>query len=139
MTKERESVVGPERRELSILAVEDDHATREFLRKFINRKFPENPLYLAENGNKGIELFKVHSPGIVITDVIMPEMDGVEMSNAIKMLQSDVKLIVLTGYGSSSYHEIFGKIGVSAFLTKPINLEILSATIQQCLDEMKTE
>jgi len=131
--------VGSEWCELSILAVEDDKATRKFLRKLINKKFPGIPLYLAENGNKGIELFKVHSPGIVVTDIIMPEMDGTEMSSAIKMLQSDTKIIVLTGYGSESDHEIFGTIGVSAFMTKPINMEKLCTAIQQCLDEMKIE
>jgi len=139
VTRVRVAVVRSEWCELSILAVEDDKATLEFLRILINKKFPGIPLYLAENGNKGIELFKAHFPGIVVTDIIMPEMDGTEMSSAIKTLQPDTKIIVLTGYSSPSYHEILGKIGVSAFLTKPIHMENLSAAIQQCLDEMKIE
>ena len=131
------SIVEPERRRISILAVEDDKATREFLEVIINRKFPDVQIYFAENGNRGIELFKACTPEIVITDIIMPEMDGDEMSSTIKTIKSDIKLIVVTGYDSSSYHEKFNKIGVNAFITKPIEMAKLCAAVARCVDEIK--
>src|ERR1044072_90292 len=79
--------VKPERCGISILAVEDDKATREVLGMFINRKYPDILLYVAEDGISGIELFKAHFPEIVITDIVMPEMDGVGMSSKIKKIK----------------------------------------------------
>jgi YesN/AraC family two-component response regulator len=129
--------VKPERHGISILVVEDDKTTREFLGIIVNRKFPNLQLYFAENGNRGIELFKAYNPEIVITDIVMPEMDGAKMSSAIKTIKSDIKLIVVSGYDSKSYHEQFSEIGVNAFLTKPIDLQKLCAAIENCIDEIK--
>ncbi|HXE97145.1 MAG TPA: response regulator [Dongiaceae bacterium] len=126
----------PERHKISILAVEDDETVRRMLGIIINRKFPDNPLYFAENGNEGIELFKAHNPEIVITDIIMPEMDGVEMASTIKTIRSDIKLIVITGYNNAYYHEKFRNIGANAFLSKPIDIKKLFAAIEMCFAEI---
>jgi len=131
--------VEPEQRRISILAVEDDKTIREMLGIIIDRKFPDNPLYFAENGNKGIELFKAYNPEIVITDIIMPEMDGVEMAGIIKTIKSDIKLIVITGYDNAYYHEKFSNIGASAFLTKPIDFKKLFTAIEMCIAEIKID
>jgi two-component system cell cycle response regulator len=130
--------VGYKRHEISILAVEDDETIRTLLEAIIKRKFPEIPLYVAENGKRGIELFKAYDPEIVITDIIMPEMDGVEMASMIKTMKSDIKLIVVTGYGSKKLHETMSNIGVSAFLTKPIELKGLFSEIDKCIAEIHT-
>ena len=126
-----------ERHGISILAVEDDKTIRDLLRIMINRKFPDTPLYFAENGNRGIELFKAYTPEIVITDIIMPEMDGIEMANTIKTIKPDIKLIVITGYVSTNCHEKFSTIGANAYLTKPINMKELLAEIEKCIAEIK--
>ena len=125
-----------ERHGISILAVEDDEAVRDMLGVMINRKFPDNPLYFAENGKIGIELFKAYNPEIVITDIIMPVMDGVEMASTIKTIESDIKLIVITGYDYAAYHEKFSKMGANAFITKPIDIKKLFAAIEVCIAEI---
>src|SRR5262249_31464206 len=96
---------------MSILAVEDDNTTREMLRLFLGKRFPYMPLYFAENGKKGVELFNEYTPEIVITDIVMPEMDGVEMAMAIKALKSDTMFIVISGYNTPVYHEKFSNLG----------------------------
>jgi YesN/AraC family two-component response regulator len=132
------SILEPERQGISILAVEDDKTIRDLLGIIINRKFPDTPLYFAENGNRGIELFKAYTPGIVITDIIMPEMDGIEMASTIKTIKSDIKLIVITGYVDTNYHDKFSKLGADAFLTKPIDIKKLLAEIEKCIAEIKS-
>lgn len=131
------SIVEHERQGISILAVEDDKTTREMLGAIINRKFPDIPVYYAENGKRGLEVFKAYTPEIVITDIIMPEMDGVEMSKTIKMMKSDLKLIVITGYLTQSYLDQFSKIGSNAFLAKPMNINQLYSAIEKCISEIR--
>jgi YesN/AraC family two-component response regulator len=68
-----ESISNP-RPSISILIVEDDDLTREILAAMLGERLPEVPLYMAINGRTGLELFKTHTPNIVITDINMPEM-----------------------------------------------------------------
>jgi len=121
---------------VSILVVDDDGVTREVIGLMLSRKFPENTFYFADGGKKGVELFKKHAPAIVITDFQMPEMDGFEMAGAIKAIKAATMFIVLTAYGSTNYHEKFGKIGCHDFLSKPIEFDKLYAAIEKCIAEI---
>jgi YesN/AraC family two-component response regulator len=121
---------------VSLLVVDDDGVTREVIDLMLSRKFPENTIYFADGGKKGVELFKKHTPAIVVTDIQMPEMDGIEMAGAIKAIKADTKFIALTAYGSTNYHEKFVKIGCHDFLLKPIEFEKLYAAIEKCFAEI---
>ena len=89
---------------ISLLIVEDDKvASSTFLPHVIARKFPAVTIYVAENGKMGLELFKEHAPDIVITDINMPEMDGIQMAGEIKSIKADTKFIVLTAYSNKDY------------------------------------
>jgi len=121
---------------VSLLVVEDDSVTREVIGLMLSKKFPLNTVYSAEGGKRGVELFNEHLPAIVITDIQMPDMDGIEMSAAIKAIKADTKLIVLTAYGSTNYHEKFVKIGCHDFLSKPIEFDKLFTAIENCLAEI---
>lgn len=78
----------------------------------------------GENGRVGLELIKKYEPDLVITDIKMPEMDGLEM---ISKAKSEYKFesIILTSYGEFEYAKKAIEIGVSNYLLKPINEEIL--------------
>jgi YesN/AraC family two-component response regulator len=102
----------------------------------IPKKFPNVACYSAANGRAGVELFKKHAPVIVITDIQMPDMDGIEMAGEIKALKSDTKFIVVTAYGNSSYYEKFNKIGFHDFLLKPIEFVKLYDAIERCIAEI---
>lgn len=128
--------MGVELHRISILVVEDDKKVREMLEIVIKRKFSANPLYVADNGKSGLEIFKSSNPEIVITDINMPEMDGFEMASTIKTLNSAIKLIVITGYNNYSYREKFSNIGTSTFLAKPIDFKKLFAAIETGIAEL---
>lgn len=121
----------------SILIVEDDRVICEMLATVIQRKFCDATIYRAENGKIGVDLFKEHSPEIVITDINMPVMDGIEMAAAIKALQADAHFIVMTAYSDKAYFEKFSAIGFCAYLLKPIVLSTLFAAIEKCWDEIR--
>ncbi len=118
---------------VSILIVDDDRVTREMTGLMVSRKFPNNTVYIANGGKTGLEQFKKHTPGLVITDIQMPEMDGMEMADAIKKINPDTRFIVLTAYGNTYFNEMFGKIGSNDLLSKPIEFDRLFALIEKII------
>ena len=129
----------PLQHSVSILAVEDDTVTREVIGIMVARRFPGIAIYFAENGRVALELFKEHVPDIVITDINMPEMDGITMAGLMKPIKADTRFIVVTAYGTTSYFEKFRNIGFHDFLSKPIEFEKLFAAIEQCIAEIRQE
>jgi YesN/AraC family two-component response regulator len=116
----------------SLLFVEDDTMVSESICRILARRFPEAAVYKAENGLIGLELYKEHSPEIVITDVNMPVMDGIEMASKIRSLNAATKFIVLTGYSDKNYLERFSEIGFDDYMVKPVDFGKLFAAIEKC-------
>jgi two-component system sensor histidine kinase/response regulator len=124
------------RSELSLLIVEDDKAALDLLCLMIAGKFPDVKIYSAENGRTGVEIFKERLPEVVITDINMPVMDGIEMAGAIKSIKTDTRFIVLTAYTNRVYLEKFIEIGFSAYILKPVVFGKLFDAIENCLAEI---
>lgn len=118
----------------TILFVEDDHKAVGLLRDMSARKFPDIAVYVAENGEAGIEFCRKHHPDIVVTDINLPGIDGVRMAAEIKRGKPDTKFIVLTGYSDKTYQQQFHDIDIHDFLVKPVDLQKLFAAIQACID-----
>jgi YesN/AraC family two-component response regulator len=125
---------------ISILLVEDDSDTLEVLAKIFPIKFPDVALHTAINGRAGLELYKTHTPDIVITDVNMPELSGVQMADKIRAIKPDVKIIVLTAKtGKASLEHAVGEgFEIDHYILKPVNFGILFAAIEQCIGEVAT-
>lgn len=121
----------------SLLIVEDDQVIGEMLVKVIQRKYREATIYCAGNGQIGVDLFKKHRPDIVITDINMPVMNGIEMAAGIKAIQADAHMIVMTAYSDKAHFEKFSDIGFCAYLLKPIILPTLFAAIEKCWEEVR--
>ncbi len=116
----------------SLLFVEDDSIVCLSIGRILAKQFPDSTIYTAENGLIGLELFTVHTPGIVITDINMPVMDGIEMAGRIKSMKADTKFIVLTGYSDKNYLDKFRETGFDEYMVKPVDFEKLFAAIERC-------
>ena len=123
----------------SLLIVEDDKAACDIVTRMVALKFPGCTIYTADNGITGLELFREHTPDIVITDVNMPVMDGAELVREIRSIKERATYIVLTAYSSKVVLEKFKDIDVCAYLLKPINFEELFAAIERCSVESKLQ
>jgi CheY-like chemotaxis protein len=110
---------------ISVLYVEDDAITRLAVGGFIKRIAV---VYLAADGQEGLELFKQYKPDIVVTDMAMPVMGGIEMINRIVELSPDVPIIVTTAYNDAEYRSD----KAWATLNKPIVREELIEAIKEC-------
>jgi YesN/AraC family two-component response regulator len=126
----------PARDTISLLVVEDDRVTLDVISMMIARKFPDIAVYSADRARTGIELFRKHTPEIVITDISMPEMDGIEMAGEIKAITADTRFIVLTAFGDEIHVNRFREIGFHDFFPKPIEFARLFVAIEKCLAEI---
>jgi len=126
-------------RDISILVVEDDRVTLDIISLMIAKKYPDVAVYSADRARAGLELFKKHAPEIVITDISMPEMDGIEMAGEIKAIKADTKFIVLTAFGDEIHFNKFRAIGFHDFFPKPIDFAKLYAAIEKCFAELAKE
>jgi PAS domain S-box-containing protein len=114
-------------KDISLLYVEDDDFTREDLLDFLRWEF--DTVYAAKNGKEGLELFEQNNPDIVITDIRMPVMDGLEMTSHIRGLNPDAPVIITTAYSDLSYIMKAIELGVDGYILKPILHEALLKTI----------
>lgn len=118
-----------ELRDITILYVEDDPALRAqivFSLKLVAARVIE-----AENGSQGIAKFKQYNPDMVVSDIRMPIMDGLEMIRALRKINPDVPIIICTAFTETDYLLRSIELGVSAYLPKPLVVEnLLNAVIR---------
>lgn len=114
-----------------ILIVEDETDVSEMMCAMVELMFPGVVTHLANNGKQGVELFKIHLPDLVITDINMPEMDGIQMAREIRSICDCAKFIVLTGNSDSSSREKFCEIDVIDYIVKPIEFNKLCSAIEK--------
>ncbi|MBF0338336.1 MAG: diguanylate cyclase [Nitrospirae bacterium] len=103
----------------TILYVEDEEIIRTNVARFLKRRIKE--LYLATNGKEGIDLFRLKNPDIVVTDIRMPVMNGLDMAGEIKAINDDCPVIITTAYNDEEYFLKAIDIGVDKYIKKPIN------------------
>ena len=122
---------------IGILYAEDDEVTRNILCTLIERKFPELRVHAAGNGREGLELFRKHAPAIVITDINMPELDGIQMAREIRNTHPDTVIIMVSAYSDARYLLSAIDIGVSQYILKPIDHKKLFPVIEKSIDKVR--
>ena len=123
----------------SILYVEDEKAVQEALSEVLEM-FCET-LYTADDGFQGLELFNKHQPDIVITDIKMPVMDGIEMAKKIKEKSAEVSIVFCTAFSDANYFVEAIEMQADGYLLKPIDLKALEKKVLSIIDsiELKKE
>lgn len=119
-----------------LLYVEDDISARKLLSIIIARKYPELKLYVAENGVTGLDTFREQRPDIVLADVEMPVMDGIQMAREIKAIDTEAVIIALTAHNDPKYLQNAIEIGIRHYVLKPVINENLFAVIRNTIDEL---
>jgi len=122
---------------LTVLYVEDDNDTRKQCSDFLTR--PVGTLITAANGVEGLEAFKKHAPDIVITDILMPKMDGLTMAYEIRGLAPSVPIIVITAFEQTDYMMRAINIGIDKYVIKPVNSYLLFEGLLDCVHRLRAE
>jgi signal transduction histidine kinase/ligand-binding sensor domain-containing protein/DNA-binding response OmpR family regulator len=116
----------------TILIIEDNYELRNYLKNLLSQKYR---IVTAPNGKQGLETALTIIPELVITDVMMPQMDGFEVCRQLKnnILSSHIPVILLTAFNDSD-KQIGGlKTGADAYITKPFDENILLAQIENLI------
>uniref|UniRef100_A0A7C4VZX1 histidine kinase n=1 Tax=Desulfatirhabdium butyrativorans TaxID=340467 RepID=A0A7C4VZX1_9BACT len=93
-------------------------------------------VHTAASGEEGIELFLKHRPEIVITDIRMPGMDGIEVLKRVRSLSDRVEVIIVTGHGDVDVAIEALKYGASDFINKPVRDEALSVALKRAGEKL---
>lgn len=114
---------------MKILIVEDDYGSREYLLNLINLEGYD--VRAAVNGEEGLAEYKSFDPDIIISDIQMPVMDGLQMLNILRQDKSDTIFIITTAYGSEDYAIEALRLGANNYLKKPIKRNSLIGLIDK--------
>jgi DNA-binding response OmpR family regulator len=117
-----------------ILVIDDDRMVRETLKIILTAAGHE--VVLTEDGNKGLRAFSEFTPDLVITDILMPEKEGMETIRDLRGLRPDVPIIAISGggrVGNMSFLRVAERFGANRTITKPFEPDHVVATIAELL------
>ena len=123
-----------------ILIIDDEPHILLMLKKMLERAGYE--IEIAINGMEGLELFKKSPTDLVITDIIMPEKEGLETIREMKRLQSGLKIIAMSGGGkitADNYLQTAKLFGASRILEKPFTQQQMVEAVKDLTNELEEE
>lgn len=121
-----------------ILICDDEGIVRQSLQFMIEKAFgDECELEFARNGRTAIELAESFHPDIILMDIQMPGINGIEAMQEIRKEEKHVVFIVLTAYDKFEYTQKSIDVGVLSYLTKPINKDVLTETLRRAIRQVK--
>ena len=128
--------------ELNLLYVEDEETVRELLSQRLERAV--NKLHVAKDGEDGYLQYSKFKPDLILTDISMPKLNGIEMSKKIREENLIIPIIMLSAHSDTSFLLDAIEYGITDYLTKPINKQKLFETLEKnakviCVDKINKE
>jgi len=106
---------------LSVLYVEDNIDTRESTLLMLENFFPN--IVVAINGKDGLDRFHESTFDLILSDINMPIMNGIDMIRKIRTHDSEVSIVILSAHNEKSFNDRAQELNIDAYLIKPTNLE----------------
>jgi DNA-binding NtrC family response regulator len=116
-----------------ILIAEDDPKVGESIRLLLKKRGYE--ILLALNGREALSLFRQETVDLVITDLVMPKMDGIELLETVKGMKPETEVIVISAQGTIEKAVQAMKLGAFDFIEKPINPRVISLVVERALEK----
>jgi len=117
------------RHNISVLFVDDNESIRRLYQRLLEKHV--NHFYIARNGHHGLQLYRENKPDLVITDINMPVMDGLEMVREIKNIDPNAKIVVMSAYNVKENFIESINLGVDGYLMKPVEAKKLLSLIDE--------
>ena len=110
-----------------LLIVDDDLPTCDFLRLFFEKR--EYQVFTAQSGAKALAVVEEKHPNVILLDIKMPDMSGIEVLRKTKEIDGEVKIIMMTGVKEEVVIELTKEYGAIEYITKPFSLEHLEKDV----------
>ncbi|HLS12739.1 MAG TPA: sigma-54 dependent transcriptional regulator [Flavobacteriaceae bacterium] len=120
-----------------ILIIEDEASIRRVLQNILTEEFPKHQIYDAEDGIKGLEILKKESIDLVLCDIKMPKMDGIEVLEKGREMSPDTHFVMISGHGDLETAVQTMRLGAFDYISKPPDLNRLLQTVRIALDRKK--
>ena len=121
-----------ESRPARILVVDDEESIRDLLRLVLTRE--GYSVVTANGGEEAIEYLEAQRFDLVITDLVMPRVNGVEVLRADRRIDPKYPVMVITGYPSVETVTELVRLGAGDYLTKPFNIDVVRMTVAKLLE-----
>ena len=122
---------------LRVLIVDDEYLLCEHIRRSIDWAALEMEVVgMGRDGIEALRLIEEEHPDIVMADINMPNMDGLQLASRIQLEYPEVRVILVTGYGEFEYAQQAMRFGVERYLLKPINAELYAQELRAVKDEI---
>ena len=121
----------------SVLYVEDDDKTRRSMEEILKLVF--GYVYAAQNGQEGLEIFKHSRPNLIISDISMPLMNGIEMVKNIREINQNIPIILFTAFSDKEYLLESINLGIDRYINKPLDKEIFFDSLSIVLKKLDNE
>ena len=120
----------------TILYVEDEAYVRKAAVMFLEDSFRE--IYEAEDGKEALEIYYEKKPDIIITDIEMPKMDGLEFCKKVREKDEKTPIIIMTAYSHTEYLLKATELNLVKYLIKPIEEESLNEALKSCFEKIES-
>ena len=117
-----------------LLVIDDEASTRDLLK--LSLEVEGYTVFTAEDGAKGLEIFARENPAVVLTDIKMPGMDGIEVLKRVKERSPDAEVIVITGHGEMNLAIQALQLEASDFINKPVSDESLTVALRRAEEKI---
>ena len=118
----------------TILIIDDEKGVGDILKKILSKEGYD--VHAVTKGQEGVKLIKERDIRLVILDIKMPEMDGIEVLQKIHEFKKDVVVIMLTAHGTLTTAREAMKLGAYDYITKPFDNEFVKAMVKEGLGSM---
>lgn len=125
-----------DKKNISLLFIEDEDKIRKNYVEALKPYFKN--IYEAQNGEKGYQLYKDKKPEIIIVDINIPKLNGLQLIEQIRINDLSTKIIVLTAYSNEEYLIKANEFKLIQYLLKPIKRKVLLHTIEKAIQEINT-
>lgn len=121
---------------LTVLYVEDEDHIREKIADTL--KYYVKKVISAKNGQEGYDKYLEEKPNIILTDILMPIMDGIEMVQLIRHIDIEIPIVMITAHTEKEYLLDAVKLHLENYIVKPVVLSNLLNVLQVCLEKINT-
>lgn len=119
----------------NILFIEDEQALREVFCDTLNKIYKK--VFEASNGLEALDIFQNNKVDIVVTDINMPNMDGIEFLKELRKIDQNCKIIILTAYTNTEYLLDATELNITKYLVKPVDMEHLLDALKVAAEQTK--